>query len=95
MGVGDGLVNHKLPNLPLDSVHTSLSPVSLAYQDRSVAPRAGIRAQSDCVLFCDSWNCQSVDGSMRVESGGKIPSDGKGVWEAPCKQERTPSIGAG
>ena len=57
-------------------------PVSLAAQNRSVAPGAGVRAQSDCVLFHD-----------RVDSGGNIPSDGKGACEAPCTKERTPSVG--
>lgn len=44
---GMALGNHRLPNLPLNLVHTSLRPASLAPQGRSVTPEIGVRIQSD------------------------------------------------
>lgn len=46
-GGGVALENHRLPNLPLNLVHTSLRPASLAPQGRSVTPEIGVRIQSD------------------------------------------------
>lgn len=49
VGRWEGMVlgNHRLPNLPLNLVHTSLRPASLAPQGRSVTPEIGVRIQSD------------------------------------------------
>lgn len=86
-----GLANHKPPNLPLDCVPTILPPVSLASQGRSVAPGAGVRTQSDCVLFCDSWN---VDHCMAAHSGGNFSVMIRVLGKVLVKR-RTPRIGGG